>query len=463
MEKEVYYKYGIPLLKEQVENEAFCNLCRKLFLAASLSTQHFRQVILLISTSTEIDPEFVALIDKSYEAPKIKQDDALRFLYSWFREVVGNLTLMEIYEFQEYHSIDDAEMLFYVNGIIKNHYNTPAKIKAYLDEIVVGQEDAKRILSVGFYIHLVRIGIIKSAMVDNAELILENFPKPNILLSGTTGSGKTYIITTLCKLFKLPFIKIDCSSLVSSGYVGNNLNTYLRILAKKNGPEKSKNAILYFDEFDKISEHNYSRFEGSVGGVELQQEFLSLLEDKQIHILNEKGSDAGYFLDASNLMLIFSGSFSGIEKIIEKRINNKENAVSIGYTKKAVQPEEVLLKKMNFDDLIKFGIIPELVGRIGFIGVLDKLTKDELVAILKMAKGNVLEQYNNYFKFNSHKLKIEDDVYELIAEEALRRNIGARALQGVIIQLLGDLLFESVSNNTETFIVNRDFFNSKFG
>ncbi len=160
-------------------------------------------------------------------------------------------------------------------------------------------------------------------------------------------------------------------------------------------------------------------------------------------------------------MLVFAGSFAGVERIIEKRLSTKHGYNSIGYAKKEKPRDLNLLKKIVPDDLVKFGIIPELVGRIGFIAILDTLTKDELVKIMKMSKDNILEQYINYFKFNNDTLVIENEVYELIAEEAIKRKTGARALQGVILQLFRDLLFETVNEKPETYIIDTNFFHKK--
>ncbi|HHT23458.1 MAG TPA: AAA domain-containing protein [Bacteroidales bacterium] len=311
-----------------------------------------------------------------------------------------------------------------------------------------------------FYIHLIQIGYIESSNTKGFVFSTNDFPKPNLLLSGTISSGKSFLINTLCDFFKIPFIRIDCFSLVSSGYIGNNLNTYLKTLIDRYGKEKAEKAILFFDEFDKMSEYNIGR-KGSIGGVELQQEFLVLLEEKKINVLSERSSDVSSVLNTENIMLVFGGSFAGVERIIEKRLSTKHGYGSIGFTKKE-QPQGInLLKKIIPDDLIKFGIIPELVGRIGFIAILDTLKKDELVQIMKTSKNNILEQYINYFKFNNDTIQITDDVYELIAEEAIKRKTGARALQGVIMQLFGDLLFETVNEKSEKYIIDTDYFYKK--
>jgi ATP-dependent Clp protease ATP-binding subunit ClpX len=221
---------------------------------------------------------------------------------------------------------------------------------------------------------------------------------------------------------------------------------------------------VYFDEFDKVSEQMYGRKEGSVGGVELQQEFLALLEDKE-RVITRTGYEAGekhQLLNTANIMFIFSGSFAGIENIIERRAGEKKSSLGFRQNADKDNNKQSILHQVTFDDVIKFGIIPELAGRIGFIGVLDKLTKNDLISIMKSAKGNILNQYNNFFLYHFDKLVIKEEVYELIAEEVVKRNIGARALNGVIIELLQDMLFKAPNEFEEVFTVDKDYFYSKF-
>lgn len=459
-EDQVFYKYGLPLNESQIDDPEICDFYRKVFLVASFPVDFLDEVAEAICLGRKIDEELFSDTNSLFENNTTTLKTALEFIKNWIQLKKGKMRLPELYEFKTFHKIPDDDMDPIITDIASNLYNTPARIKSYLDTIVIGQEEAKKVMSISFYIHLVRIGKIRSVFDNDREYLLENFPKPNILISGSTGSGKTFIITTLCNLFRIPFIKIDCSSLVSSGYVGNNLNTYLKMLIDKHGLDKARQAILYFDEFDKVSEANIGR-NGSIGGIELQQEFLTLLEDKYLTVRKEKSGDDHWQLDSGNLMLVFSGSFSGIESIIKKRIQDKSNFSGLGYHKNEQPIIENPIKKLNFDDLIKFGIIPELVGRIGFIAVLDKLTKEELISIIKKSKNNVLDQYNNYFRFTHDELIIKDEVYDLIAEESLRRNIGARALNGVIFQLLRDLLYESVNTEVQTFVIDADYFRLK--
>ncbi len=456
------YLYGMKIRESALNDDRVVDIYRKIFLSATLTLDAMDEIAESISKYyIEESVEFLNALDDLYNFQAKSNLYALKFLGYILGDRSEKFKLEELIEFQKFHKIKESDFnevlgqTFYIE-----RYNTPAKIKAFLDTRVIGQEDAKKILSICFYIHLIRIGSIKPGNTNGFVFSADAFPKPNLLLSGSTGSGKSFLINTLCNFFQVPFIRIDCSSLVSSGYVGNNLNTYLRSLVDRYGKEKAEKAILFFDEFDKISEYNIGR-QGSVGGVELQQEFLTLLEDKKINILAEKSSHISSVLNTENLMLVFAGSFAGVEKIIEKRLNIKLGYGSIGYTKKEKPKGFNLLKKMDPDDLIKFGIIPELVGRIGFIAILDTLKKEELVAIMKSSKNNILEQYINYFKFSNDTLVIEDEVYELIAEEAIKCKTGARALQGVILQLFRDLLFETVNDKSETHVIDTEYFHKK--
>jgi ATP-dependent Clp protease ATP-binding subunit ClpX len=458
------YLYGMKIWEPALNDDLVVEVYRKIFLSAAFSLDEMDEIAeAVLGYRIEQNIDFLNALDELYKFRAEFNLGASMSLEYIVRERGENFTLEELIEFKEFHKIEDNKFNDIVSEVfytVRDYYNTPAKIKAFLDTRVIGQEDAKKILSICFYIHLIRIGYIQPNNTKGFVFSADAFPKPNLLLSGSTGSGKSFLINTLCDFFKLPFIRIDCSSLVSSGYVGNNLNTYLRSLVDRYGKKKAEKAILFFDEFDKISEYNIGRH-GSVGGVELQQEFLVLLEDKKINVIAERSSTISCVLNSENMMLVFAGSFAGVERIIEKRLNKKHGYGSIGYTKKEKPKGFNLLKKIDPDDLIKFGIIPELVGRIGFIAVLDTLKKEELVQIMKTSKNNILEQYINYFKFNNDTIVIKDEVYELIAEEAIKRKTGARALQGVIMQLFRDLLFETVNDKSETHVIDADYFHQK--
>ena len=456
MEKDYIYRYGF-LFSSKVDADDI-NLVRKCFLTALFPLSFINDVVEAINTSIPIDSEIPLLVDELFNSKSINLPKALSFIREFVEQKGILIESRELEEFRDYHKISKEEFTSIVLQPRIAYYNTPHKIKAYLDKHVIGQEEAKKTLSVSFYLHLIRLGLIESKY-NKFHFNPADFPKPNILITGTTGSGKSYMINLLCNLFGLPFLKIDCSSLVSSGYVGNNLNSYFRSLIHHYGQEEAERAIVFFDEFDKVSEANIGR-SGSVGGIEIQQEFLTILEDKQVMVrMNTDGDTKPHFLKTQKMLMVFAGSFAGIEKIIKKRINNGEG--NLGFRKKPLIESDNILKKINFEDLISFGIIPELVGRIGFIAVLNTLTKEELVSIIKTSKDNELKKYENFFAFDGDKIHIHDEVYDLIAEEALKRKTGARALSSVILQLLNDLLYDSVNESEDIFEIDAAYFKSK--
>lgn len=446
--------YGFRLTPEQNDNLYIKDVLKKIFLSASYPFDFIEDISSAVINGRVLDEDIYEKINYLYNNNALAKVSAIKFLEKWIEKKGDFLSVEDISEFENYHKLAKEEISTIKSKFLSKKYNTPQKIKEYLDCLVIGQDAAKKILSVSFYIHLIRIGYIE----ESSEMKLSNFPKPTLLISGSTGSGKTYMISLLCNFFNLPFIKIDCSSLVSSGYVGKNLGTYFKILNDKYSKSEAEKAIVFFDEFDKLSENNIGR-SGSIGGVELQQEFLTLLEDKQI-IVKESSENDGV-INSENIMMVFGGSFAGIEKMIKNRVGGSEGYGALGFKKKEVTLDINYLKLMNSDDLIQFGIIPELVGRVGFIAVLDTLTKEELIEIIKKSKNNVLEQYQNYFKFNKDTVIIEEDVYELIAEEAMKKKTGARALNGVMMQLFRDILFDSVNDLHETFVITKDYFYKK--
>ena len=375
----------------------------------------------------------------------------------------------ELQEYFDFYSLPAGKIQEVLEYRITLQIKAPSDIKAKLDKVIIGQDSAKKVMSFAFYLHLIRTGTIRPHIHKLKEVNEKRpnlLPRPNILLVGPTGSGKTLTIKTLCNMFSIPFIKVDCSSLTSTGYVGNHLNDYLKQLIKLHGKTKAEQAVIYFDEFDKVSEINIGGAgRGSVGGVELQQEFLSFLEDHD-RVITRTSYEEGpshETMNIDNIMLIFSGSFHGIEEIIGKRLTSDKKEFS-KYLKSPAEKreEDNILQKINYIDIMKFGIIPELTGRLGFIAVLEKLSENEIVEIMKGAAGGIIEQYQNFFMHHFDTLVITDEVYTLMAAEVLRRNIGARAINGIIIELLQDLLYDAPNEFEEEFRIDRDFFMKRF-
>ncbi|MBK7696389.1 MAG: AAA family ATPase [Saprospiraceae bacterium] len=386
-------------------------------------------------------------------------------IHSW-STFFGQLTEVEILEYIDYHELNKEEYFSIIKSYNLEVASNPSAIKEILDQYVIGQEKAKEAICFAFYLHLLRTGIIKPPIIigDSMENDYARYslPKPNMMLVGSTGSGKTYIIKTLCNLFDIPFVKIDCASLTSSGYTGKGVDDYLYSLYKNldQDLEKMEKSIIYFDEIDKLSEHFIGR--GSVGGVELQQEFLTLLEDEEIMVEPpSKSTGQNFKLKSSNLMFVFSGSFSGIEKIIENR-NKGERKLGFNRSPPPSPEKNSVIAHLTPQDIISFGIIPELVGRINFIESLDPLTVEDIKNIMLFSKDSALERYKNFFKIHLDKLIIMDEVYELIAAQVIESGGGGRAIVSCLQRLLKDVLFKAPNMKREVFIIDKDYFNQIF-
>ncbi|HOY32228.1 MAG TPA: AAA family ATPase [Bacteroidales bacterium] len=350
----------------------------------------------------------------------------------------------------------------------KQHLTTfrkPKDIYKELCKFVKGQDEAKKHMSFAFYLHLIRtrriipeIYNITNVSRRSGDVLL---PDPHIMLLGPTGSGKTHIIKTLCEMYDVPFVKVDCAQMVSSGYIGSNIEDALTLLYLKARTKfDAENGVVFFDEFDKISEQNTNK--GNVGGVALQQEFLSLIEGADRVIKQDLGRYAeGMAFKTKNLMFIFSGSFAGIERIIEKRMN----ATVIGFRSAMAGHEtsaDNILKSVSPQDFIDFGIIPELVGRINYYLALDILTKQQIIEIIKNTQDSFLNAYENFFWIHYDKLIVDDDVCEMIADRVIELKLGARAIRGILQKLLSEALFQSPNIIMETFHITKDDFIKTF-
>jgi len=386
-------------------------------------------------------------------------------LQNWIDNI--GCTRQEIEDFISYYKIR-SDKLVGLRMISKSQYNSPADINTMLGQYIIGQERAQKILSSAIYIHLLRCGLVKPLIsagytTQNSGLV-PLLPNPNIVLIGSTGTGKTYILKTIASVFRLPFLKVDCASLTSTGYYGNGLNEHLYTFLNKCQESKQdiNQAIIFFDEFDKLSEMHYARSGGSLGGVEMQQEFLNIIEDKEILLYPPKGSqNEGKSLNLSNCMFVFGGSFYGIERIVEKRLG-KHQRIGFKMHEKNTNDDAPVLSHVNPHDLVEFGILPELVGRINHVVSLEEHNLNTIISIIKNSAESPLKAYENYFEMHHDTLVIEEDVYELIAEKILEANTGARAIYGVLNELLKDLLYHSPNLIEEKLVVDKAYFNKVF-